>query len=182
MQTIQTGRARHWNLTKVNLWFDLAILVAALCAPAVFFTGLTVHEWLGIGLGVAIMTHLLLHWQWIVQITRRLLGKVPWSARLNYVVNCLFFVDMTLIIFTGIMISEQALPLFGIEMPRNMTWRQVHFLASDFMVFILAAHVALHWKWILNTANRYMLQPLLRPARRLAPVSKPVAMNKEGVA
>jgi hypothetical protein len=182
MQSANSQRPRRWNLTRVNLWFDLAIFVAALFAPALFLTGLTVHEWLGIGLGVAIIVHLLLHWQWLAQVTRRFFHRIPGAARLNYLVNALFFVDMAIIIFTGIMISRQALPAFGIQLPRSTLWEPLHILAADFMVFILALHVALHWKWLLNTANRYMLQPALHPLRRLTGHSESPRLHEEGVA
>ena len=176
------SRLRRWAPTRVNLWFDLAIFLAALFAPAVFFTGKSIHEWLGIGLATAIIAHLLLHWQWLVQVTRRFFGRMQASARLNYVVNSLFFVDMTIIIFTGLMISEVALPFFGIQLQADRSWRQLHVLASDLMAFILAAHVALHWKWIGNTGNRYLLQPLFSPFRRLVSQGKRAAVREGGAA
>ncbi len=177
-----TSRPRRWNMTKVNLWFDLAILVAAVMAPALRLTGLAIHEWLGIVLGVAIIGHLLLHWQWIVAITKRFFGPTTWGARLNYVVNALFFIGMTLIIFTGLMISKVALPSLGIQLPNGMVWKQLHTLAGDFMVFVLALHVALHWKWILNAANRFMVQPVVRPFRRAVRSQQPAQIEEEGVA
>jgi hypothetical protein len=178
----QPSQTRRWNLTKVNLWFDLAIFVAALVAPAMRLTGLLIHEWLGIVLGIAIIGHLLLHWQWIVGVTRRFFGKTTWSARINYILNSVFFVAMTLIIFSGIMISKVALPQLGIQLSSDMNWRMLHTLAGDVMVFVLAAHVALHWKWILNTTNRYMLQPWWRPLRRAVRTQQPAQIEEEGVA
>lgn len=172
-----TAKARRWNLTRVNLWYDIAIFLTALFAPAVAFTGLAIHEWLGIGLALAVVVHLLLHWQWIVQITKRLFGGANWASRLNYVVNWLFFIDLTIIVVTGILISEVALKQLGITLPRNMIARPLHTLASDAMVIILALHVGLHGKWIVNTANRYMVQPLVRLFRR--PLRREVS---EGVA
>lgn len=177
----QAARRRRWNLTKVNLWYDLAIFVAALLAPAVFLTGLTIHEWLGIGLGLAVIVHLLLHWSWIVQVTKRFFGSTTWTSRINYVLNVLFFVVLTVIVFTGLMISEVALPLFGIQAPSGQLWRPLHSLASDAMVFILALHVALHWKWLLDAAGRYIWQPIMRPFRRAAaPAKTSVAVQKGG--
>jgi hypothetical protein len=165
---MHSSKSRKWNYTKLNCWYDLAIFVAALLAPALFLTGLTIHEWLGIGLAIAVIAHLLLHWSWIVQITRRFFARTQWSARINYVLNLAFFIDMTVIIFTGLLISKVALPMFGIAAQSGFQWRALHTLSSDAMIFILALHVALHWKWILSASQRYLLQPVLRPVRRLA--------------
>ena len=79
--------------------------MAALLAPALFLTGLTIHEWLGIGLGLAVIVHLLLHWSWIVQVTKRFFGRTTWTSRINYALNILFFIALTVFIFTGLLIS-----------------------------------------------------------------------------
>ena len=38
------------------------------------FTGIATHEWLGIGLGVVLLVHFTLHWDWVIRITRKLLS------------------------------------------------------------------------------------------------------------
>src|SRR5690242_15722482 len=118
MTSISTKPSR----SKTNLIVDSAIFIAFLVAMAPHFSGIAVHEWLGIAFGAAIITHLLLHWQWIVEITRRLFGKVAWSARINYILNTALFIDITLIIFSGLMISEVALPFVGIQLAQNHSW------------------------------------------------------------
>lgn len=177
---MQASPARRHNMTRINLWFDLAIFVAALLAPALFFTGLAIHEWLGIGLALAVVVHLLLHWSWIVQVTRRFFGATNWSSRVNYVLNVVFFILLTVVIFTGVMISKVALPFFGLEMPRGALWEPLHTLASDAMVFVLALHVALHWKWLLDAAGRYLWPPRMRPFHRTAAAAKAVKPVNEG--
>lgn len=177
-----TNHARRWSINKVNLWFDIAIFLAALFAPAVAFTGLAIHEWLGVGLALAVIIHLLLHWQWIAQTTRRFLGRTNWTARLNYLVNWLFFVDLTIIIVTGILISEVVLRQLGITLAGNGPAHQLHRLASDAMVLILALHVGLHGKWIVSTANRYLVQPVVNIFRRPRHAAGAQALPKESVA
>ena len=78
-----TEKRGRWNPTKTNFWFDIAIFAAALFAPAVAFTGLAIHEWLGIGLALAVGTHLLLHWQWISQMTKRPAGRATRMGRVE---------------------------------------------------------------------------------------------------
>jgi hypothetical protein len=151
------------NRNTLNLFVDIAIFLAFLVAMAPHFSGIAVHEWLSIAFGAAIVTHLLLHWQWIVEVTRRFFGKAQWSARVNYVLNALLFIDVTMVIFTGLLISEAALPVFGIAVARGGAWRMLHTLSANLFVVLIGLHVALHWQWIVNTVKRLVSR---QPTRR----------------
>jgi hypothetical protein len=55
--------------TKTNLILDIAIFTAFLVSAIPSLTGNTIHEWLGVSLSAAIVTHLLFHWNWLVKVT-----------------------------------------------------------------------------------------------------------------
>jgi len=177
-----TTTAKRPSRNLVNLVIDMVIFVAFLVALAPHFSGLAIHEWLGVAFGAAITTHLVLHWQWIVQVTKRFFGKVQWSARLNYVLNALLFIDMTVIIFTGLMIFEAVLPTFGLTAVQGGVWKGLHALSANLSVFLAGLHVALHWQWIVNMTKRFIIAPLMprralpQPARAARP-----ALKEEGV-
>jgi hypothetical protein len=149
---------------KTDLLVDSSIFLAFLVLMDPRSSGIAIHEWLSLAFAAAAILHLLLHWKWIVSTTRRFLGRVPRQARLNYLLNSLLFIDMTLVIFTGLMISEVALPSLGISFGRSFQWRALHSLTANFSIFLLGLHVALHWRWILETLKRYLVRPFL-PAR-----------------
>jgi len=48
--------------TKTNLVLDLGMFGAMLAVTNPHLTGNTIHEWLGVSLVGALITHLLLHW------------------------------------------------------------------------------------------------------------------------
>ncbi|MEZ4656302.1 MAG: DUF4405 domain-containing protein [Caldilineaceae bacterium] len=139
----------------LNYLVDTVIFLAFLIVFNPHATGMAIHEWLGIAFAGGIMTHLLLHWQWVVGITQRFLSSATTSARVNYIVNMLFFINMVVVIFTGIMISEEALPALGITLGNSFIWKMVHTTASDVALGLLGVHVALHWRWIVNTTKRF---------------------------
>jgi cytochrome b561 len=148
----QISTQPHRN--KTHMIVDSAIFLAFLVAMAPRFSGMAAHEWLGIAFGAAIVTHVLLHWQWIVEVSKRLFGKAQWSARINYVLNALLFVDVALIIFSGLMISQVALPLVGIQLAQSGIWRGLHGTAANLFLVLVGLHVALHWEWIVNMLKR----------------------------
>jgi hypothetical protein len=142
----------NWNMT--NLVVDIVIFLIFLVVEAPRFSGLPAHEWLGIAIGAGVITHVLLHWQWIIEISRRFFGKAQVLARINYVLNLLLFITITTIIFTGLMISQTVVPLLGITVSQNHMWRGVHTTAASIFIGLVALHVALHWQWVVNLLHR----------------------------
>lgn len=158
-------KQKLFSPTQINLIVDVAIFLVFLIATAPRFSGIPLHEWLGIAFGAAIVTHLLLHWDWLVVVTRRFFTKAAQHHRLNYVLNALLFIDATLITFTGLMISEVALPLFGIRLPRSGIWRPLHSFTSDFGLFLVGLHIALHWQWLMSACKTYLIKPFTKGVR-----------------
>lgn len=148
------------NRTKINLLVDASIFVAFLIAMEPHSTGIAVHEWLSIAFAAAIITHLLLHWDWIVETTRRIFSRLAAIQRINYALNILLFIDITIVSFTGIMISRSALPALGISLSPGFLWRQLHALSADASLVLIGLHVALHWNWIVNAVGRYLVRPI----------------------
>ena len=146
--------------TARNLIVDAAIFAGFLLATAPRATGQTIHEWLGLAVGAGIITHLLLHWKWIVNVVRRFFSRLPGQVRINALLNSLLFVTVTLIIFSGVMISKVVLNTFGLSGSHDMIWRWLHTSATNAALIIVGLHIALHWKWIVATIKRYAWQPL----------------------
>jgi len=146
--------------TVRNLLVDAAIFAGFLLATDPHATGQAIHEWLGIAFGVGIITHLLLHWKWIVNVVRRFFSRLPGQVRVNSLLNSLLFIAMTLIIFSGIMISKVVLSTFGLSGSHDAIWRWLHTSATNTALIIVGLHVALHWKWIVSTIKRYAWQQL----------------------
>lgn len=168
--------------TRTNLIVDIIIFVGFLLSTAPAFTGMAIHEWLGLALAAGIVTHLLLHWKWLVEVTRRFFHKMPWSTRVNYVLNGLLFISIVLISASGIMISKEALPLLGLEIQGGGSWKMIHTLSADIIVFLMGLHVALHWTWIVNATKRYVIDPIMRPFRsatRAARAATPAAQTAQ---
>jgi len=156
---------RTMSATFTNLLVDLGIFAGFLLVSAPHFTGMTLHEWIGIAFGAAIIKHLLLHWQWLVAVTKRMFKRMPAATRMNYLLNTALFIDVTLVIFTGLLISKVALPFFGVTLNAGHAWQSIHTLSADISLWLIGLHVALHWKWIVKAATTYLLQPMARLLR-----------------
>ena len=148
--------------TRTKLWLDIIIFVAFLVTMDPRSSGIAIHEWLSLAMLAALTLHLLLSWDWIINISQRFLGKLGTQNRINYILNWLLFIDGTLLIVSGVMISEVAMPFLGIRLPEGFAWRRLHDMSANFGLLMLGLHTALHWSWIVNTFSRYLVKPVAR--------------------
>jgi hypothetical protein len=128
----------QWRL-KTTFWLDVALLVSIAALQTVSFTGLVIHEWLGLAVVGVVFAHLLFSWSWIASLSRRLFAVQSARARVNYLLNLSLFAAVTAVIFSGILISQKAVPaLLGTKAAPAMDWRwdYLHNLFSPFLVSI----------------------------------------------
>jgi hypothetical protein len=153
-----SGTARRRRVaarTRLDFWFDLVLLAGYTLAYSYGFTGIAIHEWLGIGLGLAMLLHLTLHWDWVIRTTRRLLNprgrdKVIW------VVNLALLFGMTLCVASGILISRVALPYLGIYPLGGPFWMRLHILTAEVTLGLVPVHLALRWRWLVRVGRRLL--------------------------
>lgn len=163
---------KKMSITKQNLFVDLLIVTGFLFTSQPHFTGMAIHEWLGLGLGVGFLTHVLLHWRWVYESSRRFFGKLAHQSRINYILNLALLVAFTLIIFSGIMISEEVLPLLGLQGAHGGVWKWLHTTSVDLVVWLVGLHIALHWKWIVSAAKKYLFGWVPKLPRRQGVIVK----------
>jgi len=148
------SRRRILARTRLDFWLDALLLVAYTLAYSLGFTGIAVHEWLGIGLGVVLLVHLTLHWDWVIRTTGKLL-RPGGREQFVWLINLLLLVCMTLCIASGILISEVALPQLGINLPASSFWRQMHSTTATLTVILVPVHAAVRWRWIVGMVRRF---------------------------
>jgi hypothetical protein len=157
---------------------DLIVAAATVTLLSEKLTGEAIHEWLGVAALAALLTHLLLSFDWFAAVTKRFLQKQSLQTRLNYLFSILLFIAMTIAFYSGLMISKVALPTLGLSITGGMGWKSLHSLSSDASLYIVGLHLALNWKWVM----RHMLQPVGNLFRRqpqsLQPQAVPVKINE----
>jgi hypothetical protein len=155
--------------TKTNLTLDIAIFSVFLVASNPALTGLPVHEWLSVAFTAALVIHLLLHWDWIICVIKTFFKKLFHASRLNFLIDSLFFVAMTTVMLSGLLISKSVLTTFGITLSVDRAWRSIHSLSADASLIFMALHFALHWKWVVTNVQRYIIAPLTGLAQHPTP-------------
>jgi cytochrome b subunit of formate dehydrogenase len=97
-----------------------------------------------------------LSWSWITTTWGRIGSDPAPRARINFLLNVSLFVMMTVVVITGLVISQYALPVLGVASHGNQRWEQLHNFTSSLITIVVALHVALNWSWIKRPMRRYL--------------------------
>lgn len=114
------------------------------------FTGLELHQWLGLLAASAAAYHLVIHWTWVKTVTRRFFTGTSTQARGYYLVDLMMFGGLGAITVTGLVISSW----LNLTLAAYETWRVVHVLASITTLASLVVKTILHWRWIAGLFQR----------------------------
>src|SRR5215471_8469190 len=150
VETRESAKPAAWRL-RVTFWLDVTLLVSLCALQSVGFTGLVVHEWLGLALVGMVLAHLLFAWSWIASQSRRLVTLQPLRARINYLLNLVLFACVVAAIFSGILISQKAIPVMtGIPAAPEMDWHwdTLHNYFGGSVLLLTGFHLAMNWDWV----------------------------------
>ena len=146
------------SLNESNFWVNLVLFAAFFIVSAPQSTGIPIHEWLSFVFTVPIIWHLVLHWKWIVKVTQRFFKRLPGETRFNHIWDVLLFIMMAVVFFTGVLVSEIALPVMGIPLEIDPFWSSLHNTTSNLLLVAMAIHLAVHWDWIVKAFKRYLFR------------------------
>lgn len=146
-------KKKSLNKIKINVFLDLLLALIFIVEMEEHFTGLPLHEVLGLIFGAAFIIHIILHLDWIVSITRGFFKQIIHESRFNYVLNLALLIDMLVATVSGVLISRT----LGLSISDvDHSWEQIHKLSAEFSLILVALHVAMHWKWIANNGSKYL--------------------------
>jgi len=131
---------------------DVTLLVSFIFLQTVSFTGLFLHEWLGLAIVAMVFAHLLFSWSWIATQSRRFFARQSVRSRINFFLNLSLFAAVTGAIFSGILISQHAIPaLTQAKAAAEMDWRwdTLHNQLSNYVLLLAGFHLAINWEWML---------------------------------
>ena len=149
--------------TKIKVVIDIAMSALFLILMNLAWTGLMLHEILGLGIVALFAIHLLLNRQWISSVASRFRDITNQKTRFMFVLNILLGLSMLAAVASGILISQSLFP--GLADTGFDLWFGVHSIASWLSLGIVTLHTVIHWRWIGSVI------------RRLVPAGKPGQMS-----
>ncbi len=141
---------------QTKLYLDIILVAVYLIIMEPLFTGLKWHEWIGLALGLAFITHIILNWKWVTACTKKFFKKMSPRLRVNYIINFLLLIAAIFLLLSSLAIAKYIdFSWFSwIGLYYTFTWLKVHVASSFVLLFIGAIHLGLHWKWIMTSLRQ----------------------------
>jgi len=138
------------------------------------------HTWFGIVMIVAAVIHIILHWNWIVSMTKRAFHELSGKgrrfnarSRYNVAINALIGLGFILTAISGVYLLFFPGGSHGVTDPMFLftraTWDLIHTWAGIFMIVAAVVHFAIHWGWVAKVTRKLFKGWMPAPVQEMAP-------------
>lgn len=130
---------------KKKIILDIIMFIIMILLMNLLFTGILLHEILGIVVFILFFIHKGLNFKWIKNITNNIFKDNNYNKMIKwrYFINVLLLIDIIFIIISGIIISQV---LFVNIFTATTTWSNLHHFASALGLLLIIVHGLLHYK------------------------------------
>lgn len=139
---------------KRLLAIDAVGLAAYALAALPGFTGVPVHEWLGVGVFVVFLVHGAAHGAWVAGTIRPAGARVSPGRLGNFALDCALLLAFMTVTVSGLGVSGTVLHAFGLYVDGYFVWAPLHAIAAKVLLALLLVHVAVHAASLYNRLKR----------------------------
>lgn len=136
----------------LKIGIDIFMGIAMVLLLSTKITGMTWHEILGIAIGVGFVTHIILNYKWVINMTKNLFNRqVEVKAKIMYILDIVLAIFMIADIVLGILISEVLFPNINVgNRAIIIAW---HKFCAYWMLIVMSVHIGFHWDRVVNVFN-----------------------------
>lgn len=145
------------------------------------------HTWFGIVMIVAAAVHIVVHWNWIINMTKRTLQelflrqrRLNVRSRINVLINILIGLGFLLTAASGIVLLFTPGGRYAVDgavfIFTRSTWDLIHTWAGIVMIEAAVLHFAIHWGWVVKVTRK-----VIGPLGYQAVQRQPVAASEENL-
>ncbi|WP_165054047.1 MULTISPECIES: DUF4405 domain-containing protein [unclassified Adlercreutzia] len=121
---------------------DAIVLLAYAIVSLPQITGVSVHEWLGLGVLVLLLAHVVQHVDWAVDAARSLRDDVAVARHGRLALDVLLMMALAACVVSGLMVSGAVLPAFGLYVGGYYFWNPLHAASAKVLFALLLVHMA----------------------------------------
>ena len=147
------------NKQKANWILDIILLLLFFILFFMDLTGVAIHQWLGVGLGILIVIHLVNHMEWVECILSKFFGKTSNRARVYAVVDLLLLLGLVLIIESGLVISTW----LNWSWINYEAWWEIHIYSAVITLALTVLKIGIHRSWIICATKKIFAKRQVKP-------------------
>jgi hypothetical protein len=144
------------------------------------------HTWTGVVMIAAALIHLVIHWKWVVNMTRRMFNELTGHSfsmnprgRWNLILNLVVALSFILTAASGIyflFFSTQGRTAGPQILLTSAAWDLLHTWAGTILIASAIVHFAIHWRWVVNVSGK-----LIRQAWTSGPAARPGLRSENSI-
>lgn len=126
------------------------------------------HDWFGIVMIAAAVIHIIVHWKWIVSMTKRVVHEMVNRerrfnnrSRLNVLINMVTGLSFLITALSGLYLFFFPGGRYGVADPMFLlsrtTWDLVHTWSGIVLTSIGVVHFYIHWGWITKVTKKVLV-------------------------
>ena len=133
------------------------------------YTWIDIHNWASVVLAFIILLHLILHWNWIVETTKRVASHLQRHTRkvlelygsmvillILFIFDCLSGLVLWLVLPRGArdynqMLGGSGRTFLGLQ---RIVWLDLHAWVAVTIVSIIIIHLILNWNWVVGVSKK----------------------------
>ncbi|HBY08654.1 MAG TPA: hypothetical protein DEH22_13045 [Chloroflexi bacterium] len=123
------------------------------------------HLWFGLLMIVAALVHIVIHWNWIVSMARRVWGELTQGqnrfnrrSRYNLLINAAIGLSFIITALSGLYLFFVPGGSHGVVDPvilfTRTTWDLIHTWAGILMIAAAVIHFSIHWRWVVKVSGK----------------------------
>lgn len=133
-----------------NWLIDASLFIGTISLFFLDLTGVGLHQWLGVVIGLLALYHLFVHSDWVEAVSKRFFGRTSRRARSYFLVDAGLLLGFEAILISGLAISTW----LSLSLGNMQAWIDFHVTASIVTLLLALVKIAIHWRWIAQTARR----------------------------
>ena len=153
-------------MNKKKIIADITMTLIFVLIIDTFFTGILLHEALGIAVAIVFVIHHILNLKWIKGVSKNFFGGIiPLKTKIMYILNILLFISCGFTILSGILISQELFKFIALKDTFSMSvW---HHFSSYVSLILLSIHLGLHWNMVMNAFRKMFNLKEQSPLRKI---------------
>ena len=136
----------------IKILVDIIMTVLFFVLMNYYFTGRTIHEYLGYLIFIFFVLHHILNFNWYKNLTK---GKYSLNRSLNTFINTMLFICMLGLIISGILFNKDVVNFLNLTNIKVLN-KKLHIVCSHWGFILMSIHLGMHWGMFINMSKKFI--------------------------